>query len=266
MPHSSLPCRATLAALSSALSLSPDGRRLAAGGLAAELDDERQHSLRHLDCDESSILAVFFNARFLEFRGSVVPGSVRFRSVNRPSFPGECRALRRAAAVRKAAHLQGYSAHDRARTFCLPCRRSWVRIPSAASPDQALQSLRPRLEGPAGCGRQEGFPAGYPLGTQSFAPGVGHEGLLDRAAEHPFQRSRCVQVLDLGFEYVADRRVRVSVDRHRLAADQRRHGRGVRSAVGCSSTSVPNVPAGNYRISVTVAYGPGTYRLAVRGS
>jgi hypothetical protein len=29
------------------------------------------------------------------------------------------------------------------------------------------------------------FPAGCPLGAQTFAPGVGHDGLLNRAAQHP---------------------------------------------------------------------------------
>ena len=44
------------------------------------------------------------------------------------------------------------------------------------------------LRVPLGAVARKDFPAGYPLGTQTIAPGVGHEGLLDRAAEHPFQR------------------------------------------------------------------------------
>jgi hypothetical protein len=43
-------------------------------------------------------------------------------------------------------------------------------------------------------------------------------------------------------------------------------GAVVRSAVSCSSTNVPNVPAGNYRISVTVSHCAGAYKFAVRGS
>jgi hypothetical protein len=34
---------------------------------------------------------------------------------------------------RKSAYLQGESGRGRAITVCLPCRRSWVRVPSAAS-------------------------------------------------------------------------------------------------------------------------------------
>ena len=35
--------------------------------------------------------------------------------------------------TREASRLQGISGPSRESTFCLPCRRSWVRIPSAAS-------------------------------------------------------------------------------------------------------------------------------------
>ena len=36
----------------------------------------------------------------------------------------------------EVAHLQGHSAHAPSPTSCLPCRRSWVRIPSAASKER----------------------------------------------------------------------------------------------------------------------------------
>jgi hypothetical protein len=59
--------------------------------------------------------------------------------------------------------------------LCLPCRRSWVRIPSAASPDQALQSLKQRLECPARSGRREQFSRRVHFGPQSLATRIDRE-------------------------------------------------------------------------------------------
>jgi hypothetical protein len=78
-------------------------------------------------------LVLPFGARFLRFRGlggaRLGPVSVR----TPPWFPmnaGLCGVPRR---ERKTSHLQDHLAQDGRRGSCLPCRRSTVRIPSAAS-------------------------------------------------------------------------------------------------------------------------------------
>jgi hypothetical protein len=72
----------------------------------------------------------------------------------------ERRRLRRMRCIGRFAGISGRSAR---RGYCLPCRRSWVRIPSAALSDQALQSLIRRLGGPAGRGPASRFPGWVPI-------------------------------------------------------------------------------------------------------
>jgi hypothetical protein len=52
--------------------------------------------------------------------------------LNPRELPGEAGESQSDTRPREPAHLQGKSALNRKRTLCLPCRRSWVRIPSAA--------------------------------------------------------------------------------------------------------------------------------------
>jgi hypothetical protein len=110
---------------------------------APAADDEPQHSVRHLHFDESSIIAVLF---FLQSPLSSIPGLGGARL-----GPVSVRKLRYLAmnaglcgpswGERKTAHLQGHSAQDGRRGFCLPCRRSRVRIPSAALKRPAFAGL-----------------------------------------------------------------------------------------------------------------------------
>ena len=76
---------------------------------------------------------------FAKAAGGSTP--VRFQSGNSRDFAVKAGHLRHRLARQKQAYLQGHSAHAPSPTSCLPCRRSRVRIPSAASRRPAFAGL-----------------------------------------------------------------------------------------------------------------------------
>ena len=82
------------------------------------------------------------------------PTRVRFQSGNSRDLPLKAGHRRHLLARLKQAYLQGHSAHAPGPTIWLPCRRSRVRIPSAASKRPALQAFFVRTVGWCVCVNQ----------------------------------------------------------------------------------------------------------------
>jgi hypothetical protein len=57
---------------------------------------------------------------------------VHIRFTNPPESRRKCRAITARTPGRATRRFAGYISETGCRSFCLPCRRSWVRIPSAA--------------------------------------------------------------------------------------------------------------------------------------
>jgi hypothetical protein len=108
--------------------------------------------------------------------------SVRFQSANPRDLAVKDGGCRRLPTTAKTAHLQECPATQRRLRLCLPCRRSWVRIPSAASEKACIYRSFScaQLAGAFASRRTETGPAAKPPCIRLEESGC-LQGILDRS-------------------------------------------------------------------------------------
>jgi hypothetical protein len=165
-----------------------------------------------------------------------------------------------AALTREPARLQGISAPDRAHRYCLPCRRSRVRIPSAASERPAFAGLFLRAQsacasasGRTGSGLAAGRSSAVPRKTPCLQV---DSGSPNRSPSAGLQKVRCSALLGPV--------IRLLLQRHNPVDSARRRDTSGRGPWGPNPVSVQKPRGQSALLRDPASHGPQSRELLRR--